>query len=301
MDACLRRSPDFFSAFVDQHHEFLAAGQSSLCHALVIRDRRVNDASLARMPSSAEARRAGSRSAPPSSVISRTPSPGPRSGAGRRAPITALAVSTSAVRLLCDHNTTVTHCGLRAMASITATHGTSAPSISAPLPTFAERGTQGFKGERVRFVGHARQNDRGGFLRFGDRQPLQRPRNRPRQDVLDVDTSLALGLSGFDGRECRPGQVIPGVDDAIVAQVAVQELPCHDNVQIKGGSEQGIRIGSPRNHRIKSCTRRTARAGALGDQLVHLLHYRDVGLAVEAVAPGVVMRRPDAIALVPTA
>ena len=120
-------------------------------------------------------------------------------------------------------------------------------------------------------------------------------------DVLDVDTTLALGLSGLDSSECRPDQVIPGVDDSVVAQVAVQELSRQDDVQIEGGSEQGNRIGSPRNHRIKSCTRRTARAGALADQLVHLLHYRDVGLAVEAVAPGVVMRRPDAIALVPAA
>jgi hypothetical protein len=47
MDGCLRRSPDFFSAFVDQHHEFLAGGQCSFCHTPVIPDRRANDASLA--------------------------------------------------------------------------------------------------------------------------------------------------------------------------------------------------------------------------------------------------------------
>ena len=46
MDGCLRRSPDFFSVFVDQHHEFLAGGQCSFCHTPVIPDRRVNDASL---------------------------------------------------------------------------------------------------------------------------------------------------------------------------------------------------------------------------------------------------------------
>ena len=83
MDGCLRRSPDFFSVFVDQHHEFLAGGQCSLCHTPVIPDRRVNDASRATRSSSAQARRAGCRPAPRSSVISRTPSPGPPPGVGR--------------------------------------------------------------------------------------------------------------------------------------------------------------------------------------------------------------------------
>lgn len=58
--------------------------------------------------------------------------PGPPTISRARAAVTALAISTSAVRPVCAHSTTVVSRVVRSMAPVRAVHGTSPPNINVP-------------------------------------------------------------------------------------------------------------------------------------------------------------------------
>jgi len=119
--------------------------------------------------------------------------------------------------------------------------------------------------------------------------------------VLHVDAAFPRRLPLLDGRERRPDELVPRVKHTEVMQVAVEQQAGGEHVDVEGSDEQCRRVPACRSHGIDRGPRRTARAGACDDQLVHTPHDRDVVLAVETVAARAVVGRAHAVPLVPTA
>ena len=104
--------------------------------------------------------------------------------------------------------------------------------------------------------------------------------------MFNFDAGRAPALLSLDLAKRRADQVVPGVQDALRAQTRIQHPSGARGIEIEDSGQQHFWVGSSlrdRSHRRERCR---PGVGALADQVAHVSHYRDVGLAVEPMRPG---------------